>query len=234
MIRLKKSERIKKRKLTRCSSMKKIVKIFILASLVFTVFIISGCGKKDATGQESGAVTRLEPVAERGSGHISYGHAKYQFDLLLPDYLIEGELTPTVMGSFQFPESYTTGTNLTAAYVFINRKARTCEELGYGIKTQPEWHNGKKVLLDPRFKENVFVGEVEFKRMFCSAVQDSKSIDALVYTTERMNEPVSLTLVFVSNALDGDSLKIYDPAVFEEEYVKILETYKNLKSSIEE
>lgn len=212
-----------------------------IAALIFigsAAFLFGGCGQKSSVQADYGLATHLAPVGDRGAGFVSYGHAKYGFELYFPDSFVEGDLTPTVMGSFGFPESYTTGTNLSQAAVFINRKTGDCTELGYGRSAKTGWHNGKKIILDPIFKEKIYVGDVEFNRTFCSRFDSGYYIDALVYTTERLNEPISLSLVLVAadpnDVVGAAGTALYDPKIFEEEFVKIIETYKYYKDNIEE
>ncbi len=214
--------------------MKQPLQIVSFLVILLLVAVTSGCVFKKSAIKEDSSTTYLEPAPRNNSGKISLGHSKYQFEIEYPTYFIEGEMTQTILASLLFPESYTTGTNLSEAYIFVNRIGRTCEELGYGFETKPEWRGGKKVLLNERFKEKVFVGDVEFNRMFCASSGDGYNLDTLVYMTERMNQPLGLALVLISqNLADTRDASLYDPTIFEDEYIQVLETYINKNGNIE-
>lgn len=206
----------------------KILRIITLAVFITSLPFIGGCVLTNTEANGDSTVTKLTPAGDRGTGFATVSHPQYQFELQYDDFY-QSEMIPTLMsiGSLIFPDSYTTGTSLSQAFIVINRTGRTCEELGYGSLANPGWHNAKSVNLDPRLKETIFVGDIEFKRMFCGVEgQVGGKVDALVYTTERNSQPLSLSLVFVSGNPGSSGLALYDPAVFENEYIKILETYK--------
>ena len=212
--------------------MRIISRIITLALFITALPFIGGCVLKNTEANDNSTVTKLEPAENMSAGYASIGHSQYRFELQYADFY-QSEMIPTLtaIGTLIFPETYTTGTNLSQAQIVINRTGRTCEELGYGAVADPGWHNAKRSKLDPRLKETIFVGDVEFQRMFCGGQGNGGYIDALVYTTERNNQPISLSLVFLSVNPGNSSSALYDPSVFEEEFLKIMAAYKYKKDN---
>lgn len=209
-------------------SYRNLILFFIVA--VFVVLGV-GCGTKNKIIENNDIAIYPRMNTERGEGYHLYGHSKYGFEIEYPVFFESGNVSSDIIGEFIFPQSMFNGTNLVGGAVYINRNFDTCDGLGYGFDITPGWQFGEKVVIGDKFKENIIIGDVEFKRKFCGGViDDDKIFEAMVYTTYKDGEPLSLSLVLISKSYQmintDENIKLYKPEIFEAEFLEVLKTYK--------
>ncbi len=210
--------------------MKNIFFTKIVIFVVFTalVFMFSGCGKTIENN------TIQEPEFSAGE-FKEFGDPKYNVSIKYPDELISDFSNGVYY--LEFPEVYSTGTNLLGALVRFDGELTECEGFGSNESISTSWNNSEALEPTGNLAEKFIVNGIDFKRFKCSQkFDDGVFSESVSYTANLEKGNYTLSLFFFSvDPVECDPevcKKKFDPTGFEKTFLRILNSFKTFNPEI--
>jgi len=204
--------------------MKKVIFIKSIIFVAFSalVFMFSGCGKTI----ENNIIK--EPEFSVGESK-QFGDPKYHVQINYPDEMISDYSNGVYY--LEFPEAYSTGTNLLGALVRFDAELTGCEGFGSNEIFSMVWNNSASFESTGNLAEIFNVNGIDFKRFKCNQKFDDGVFSESVSYTANLNEgdyTISLFFFTVDPAECDPEVcqKKFEPAEFEKTFLRILNSFK--------
>lgn len=207
--------------------------IFSKKRVVFVVFtalvlIFSGCGKTVPDNIIS------EPEFSVGE-YKEFGDPKYKVTIKYPDELISDYSNGVYY--LEFPESYSTGTNLLGALVRFDVEINSCDAFGSEENFTMSWNNSEASEPTGNLAEIFDVNGINFKRFKCSQkFDDGVFSESVSYTINLDEGDYAISLFFFTvdpTTCDPEVCKKkFDSVGFEKTFLKILKSFKTFNPEI--
>ncbi len=200
------------------------------ASLSLALLLFAGCGlQRQPEGDAKDVIKEIAEPFLPGQ-YIEYGNPVYQFGVKYPVDLISDFSSPDSKLILNFPESFTTGTNLGVAQIRLDINKSSCQDFGSGEDKTVIWHYAKTPVPSKDFTDKIVINGLEFRRLKCSDAAMSHVADSLVYITQRGENTISMNLYLVSSNPEvyDESIRplAYDPAEMEKIFLQVLSSFK--------
>lgn len=198
------------------------------ACLCLSIFVFAGCGVQKQPVENDKDIKEIAEPFQPGE-YIEYGNSEYQFGIKYPGALLSDFSSPESKLILNFPEGFTTGTNLGTAQIRLDINKRTCLDFSSGEDQTVAWHYAKTQAPGSVFKEKIIVNGAEFRRLKCSDAAMSHVADSLIYITEKNGDAFSLNLYLLSANPEvyDESIRplTYDPAEMERIFLQVLSSF---------
>ena len=205
-------------------------KIFFISIIFASVLFFFGCGKNEAIKTKN---TIQEPDFESIES-IQYAHPYHQITIKhLADFEYD---TSGLYGMYvlDFPESYTTGTNLIGGHIRLDAGLSTCDDFNSKETSVMAWRNSESFIPTGNLLESFSVDDNDFYRIKCyHHFDDSVFSESVSYVTNIEDNYYSLSLFLYSIdpiLCDPEICKKwFEPVEFEKVFLRVLKSFKKLK-----
>jgi hypothetical protein len=211
--------------------MKNIIqrKSFLLVVFLTAILFFAGCEKKSSD-------YLINEPDFLPAEYITYSNPTHQISVNHNNEMIYDTSGLYGLYLLEFPESYTTGTNLLSAHIRLDTGLSTCEDFNSKESAVMSWRNSSSISPAGNLAELYKVEGHDFNRIKCFyQFEDGVVSESVSYVANINNKYHSLSLFFYSidMPLCDPALcqKKFDATVFEKKFLQTLNSFKLLKTS---